>query len=160
MSVIGVEGGIIEFLAMERFFNNAIDLLFDFPTNNVLHDLVLKLFIIVCGLDEDMLCEIVLECNLLDKVGSVWQKFCASTESLSSNVQARGKFAKAVASSCLGPKSYCCYFGHIGILSNLLCEAMEKEGMKEVVEVSPLWKAYAEPNLEMYNMMMMEVSSI
>jgi hypothetical protein len=106
----------------------------------------------------DALCEIVLECNLLEKIGSVWQKFYQSADSLDG--QARVAFAKAVASSCVAPKFYCCYFGHVGILSNLLCEAMEKEGMKEVVEVSPLWKAFAEPNLETYNLMMMEVSSI
>jgi hypothetical protein len=157
-----VEQGIIEFLAIEHFFNKAIDLFFDFPKNNILHDLVLKLFMIVCGLEEDMLCEIALECNLLDKIGSVWEKFCYSNENIAYDGLGRQAFEKAVSSSRLvqgKSVSYCCFFGHIGILSNLLCESMYKEGLKEVVEVSPLWKSFVDPNIEIYNLMMMEVSS-
>jgi hypothetical protein len=165
---MSVEKGIIEFLLLDQFFTKTFQLLLDFPSNNILHDIVLKIYMIVCELEEDALCEILLDSNLLDKIGEIWKLFCDNnSEPLSSSQNLISQFSKRISTSQIIIKDnngnrnrHYCFFGHIGILTNLLSEiATDMEGINEIVAVSNLWKTYVEPNIDSYNLMMMDVTT-
>lgn len=151
-----MEPGVIDFLSYEQFFAKLFNLIYEFPANNVVHDIVLKFFIIVCQQVEDVVCEIFLDCDLLNKIGSIWKTFCAN--------RSKNEFSKSNSSARVindsGELVYWSFFGHVGILTNLICEIMnDKPGLKEITEVSDIWKLHVEPNLDMYNMMMIDVTT-
>jgi hypothetical protein len=145
-------------------------MMFDYPTNNILHDIVLNLFLLLCEQDdEDVLMDIFVNSDLLEKIGSIWSKFCADAvatlhdEGTNSPPDA-GKPKPNIYSwpnieTEEGKSAFWCFFGHVAILSNMIAEICDKPALNELIDVSELWKKYTEPNLDSYNLLMVEATS-
>jgi hypothetical protein len=144
-------------------------MMFDYPTNNILHDIVLNLFLLLCEQDdEDVLMDIFVNSDLLEKIGSIWSKFCAETfavENEANGTEQSQKKAKLNIYSwpnittAEGKQTFWCFFGHVAILSTMISEICDKPSLNELVDVSEMWKKYTEPNLDAYNMLMVESTS-
>lgn len=60
-----------EILVAEDFYNIALDLFFENPLNNVLHDCVLQLFLQLLSQKEELILEVFVSTNILDRIGEV-----------------------------------------------------------------------------------------
>jgi hypothetical protein len=56
-------------IAISSNIRSFLDLLFKYPSNSILHDTVLQLFLLLCNRDENEMMEALIQTNLLDKIG-------------------------------------------------------------------------------------------
>lgn len=127
-------------------------MLFDFPTNNIVHDIILNFFLLLCEQEEDVLMDIFVNTDLLQKIGSIWQKFTNNHE-----INCNKLYAWPKVKNDEGKDTFWCFFGHVAILTNMIIESVEeKPSLNELIEISEEWKQYTEPYLDEYNLLMVE----
>lgn len=142
--------------------------MFDYPTNNILHDIVLNLFMLLCDQDdEDVLMDIFVNSDLLEKIGAIWSKFCSDAAAAlhgeasapNANPKKLNVYSWPSIVTDEGKSTFWCFFGHVAILSNMIAEICDKPALNELIDVSEMWKKYTEPNLDAYNLLMVEATS-
>jgi len=128
------------------FYLLAFEMLFTYPTNDVLHDVVLQLFLMLCTRQEDEMMEVFVQTNILDKIGQVWDCFSGSSGDYQKNLSS-GKYYREK-----GTPQHCSYFAHLAILANMIDDLTEEhECLKELISVSDRWQNFTKTGLPGYN---------
>lgn len=97
----------------------------DYPYNNILHDLIVNVYVLLFEQDQDTLLE-VFEETLLKRIASIWQ-----------NSDPHSPFR-----------------AHLATLSNIISEASEqKPFLDDILERCDEWQLIVEPNLSKYNLL-------
>src|SRR5690348_11333333 len=96
--------------------------MFAYPMNNILHDIILNFFLLLCEQEEDVLMEIFVNSDILQKIGSIWKKFnLGSTIPKNNNLYSWPKINEK------GKETFWCFFGHVAILTNMIFDSIEEK---------------------------------
>jgi len=124
-----------------------VDAFFQFSTNNILHEIILQMLLLLCMGDVDDMMGVLVSTNLCDRLGEIWSLFGNSIFKDSNSHQ----LIPALNIGQNGDR-YFSYFGHVAIISNMIVDLSEERPcVLELIEVSEKWKDGIQTKLDEYN---------
>lgn len=140
LTLIGEEPDICTILIECRFYASLLDLVLRHPTNSILHDIFLQFFLLICSRDEDEICEVFHQTGLIEHTSALWEAYVKNDRTI------------------VPPESY---FGHFAILATAVIDASEKfTSVAEIMGNSAKWHTYTAPNIDEYNLQMINVTTM
>eukprot|EP01126_Amoeba_proteus_P060453 TRINITY_DN7995_c0_g1_i1.p1 TRINITY_DN7995_c0_g1~~TRINITY_DN7995_c0_g1_i1.p1 ORF type:complete len:224 (-),score=39.46 TRINITY_DN7995_c0_g1_i1:100-771(-) len=159
LTLVSFEPDFTSILVEIGFYGLIFELFFEHPTNNILHDYLLQFFLLLCTRDQDEVMEVMLQTNLLDRIGQVWSGIKTSDHNYHKTLFEGSKLTPSMSSALLHGHKNCgvvSYFGHLVILANMIDDSSEGkdwDGFQELVQTSEKWKVFVQEVLEKYNLL-------
>jgi hypothetical protein len=140
LTLVTEEPDICTILIESEFYVSLLELVLRHPTNSVLHDIFLQFYLLLCSRDEDEICEVFTQTGLIDRIASLWEAYVKNNR------------------ATVPPESY---FGHFAILATAITDASEKfASVTSILCRSSKWNTYTAPNIDQYNLEMINVTTI